>query len=389
MLVRLKNVLKWIIFLITDLFVRFTGRPIRKDTILLIGPDGIGDFILWLDAAEKLRSLYPPDNYRVTLLANEIWADVAGQIPNWDEIWPLNQKKFLRNPVYRYRILKKIRDAGFETTIQPAYSRRFFVEDAIIKACNSEERIGFSGDNSKIESWQKHISDRWYTRLIPATAEPLMELKRNAEFVQGLGIREVGANLPNLHIQDDNYHETAERFYVIFIGAGSKKKMWPIEKFARLAGRIYEQTGWCGIVCGGPREATVGRRLAGICSAPLKSAAGETNLSRLATLIKKAQFMVSNDTGSVHIAAAVGTPVICILGGGHYGRFLPYQVEKTTIRPLPITVSHKMDCFGCNWKCVYAKEAKDAAMPCVARISVSQVWEEIKKILQVPSLIQL
>jgi ADP-heptose:LPS heptosyltransferase len=87
------------------------------------------------------------------------------------------------------------------------------------------------------------------------------------------------------------------------------------------------------------------------------------------------------------MAAAVGTPAVCILGGGHYGRFLPYQIEKRTTRPLPIAVSYKMDCFGCNWKCAHAKEVK-GAMPCVANISVSQVWDEVKKILQASSLIQ-
>jgi len=87
---------------------------------------------------------------------------------------------------------------------------------------------------------------------------------------------------------------------------------------------------------------------------------------------------VGNDTSAVHIAAAVGTPSVCILGGGHYGRFLPYATE-TDKQVSPIPVTHQMDCFNCNWQCTQPHRKGDAA-PCISNIQVNQVFEAIEKI---------
>ena len=88
---------------------------------------------------------------------------------------------------------------------------------------------------------------------------------------------------------------------------------------------------------------------------------GKTSLVELVELLRNALLVLSNETSAVHIGAAVGAPVICILGGGHFGRFLPYVVEKPEpSRPTPIVVVQPMSCFGCNWQCVHPRERGDA-----------------------------
>ena len=89
--------------------------------------------------------------------------------------------------------------------------------------------------------------------------------------------------------------------------------------------------------------------------------------------------MVSNDTSAVHIAVAVNTPVICILGGAYYGRFLPYPElpEKQIILE---TVSYSMPCYGCNGDCIYPLKKNEPA-PCITNISVDAVWEKVKPLL--------
>jgi hypothetical protein len=64
-----------------------------------------------------------------------------------------------------------------------------------------------------------------------------------------------------------------------------------------------------------------------------------------------------------------------ILGGGHYGRFMPYPNHVDGVKP--ISVIYKMDCFGCNWQCKLTKE-QDQAYPCVRDISVKQVLKAVK-----------
>jgi ADP-heptose:LPS heptosyltransferase len=90
--------------------------------------------------------------------------------------------------------------------------------------------------------------------------------------------------------------------------------------------------------------------------------------------MRNARIVISNDTGPAHIAAAVAVPVVCILGGGHYGRFMPYRVEAPTASNLlPIAVSVELDCFGCNWACVYQRGPTEP-MRCIKEVTVDHVW---------------
>ncbi|GAB63387.1 putative glycosyltransferase [Candidatus Jettenia caeni] len=353
-----------------------------KKNILLVRFDAIGDFILWLDAAKRFRELFPEGENRITLLGNQAWISLAEKIPYFDEVWLLDRQKFLRNIPYRLKMMKKVRQTGFDTVIQPAFSREFLFGDAIVRISGAKEKIGSQGNYSNINPWQKRISDRWYTRLIPATKEPLMELERNAEFMRGLGLADFKAGIPDLPSScvmsvDINI----KNYYILFPGVSAEIKQWPLSHFKELAVRIYRSTGWVGVVCGGPGEELLGKRLVQSVDVPLQNWVGRTSLQELAVIIRGAHVVIGNDTSAIHISAAVSAPSVCILGGGHFGRFMPYRLEMETKKILPVAVIHKMDCFGCNWHCIYPIQ-KGSAAPCITEISVNTVWDETIKMLK-------
>jgi len=104
--------------------------------------------------------------------------------------------------------------------------------------------------------------------------------------------------------------------------------MWPASDFAALIKEIKTTTGIQPVLCGGPDEYELCQQVIKMSGlANVKNFAGKTKLSHLVEVIKHAQFVFANDTSAIHIAAATGTPSVCILGGGHYGRFLPYASE--------------------------------------------------------------
>ncbi len=369
------------LFITSDTLSRIKKTNVKKNTILLIRVDAIGDFVLWTTAAKEFRRLYPTDKYKITLLANKTWADLAKSISYWDDIWILDRERFTRDPVHRFTMLREVRNAGFEIVIQPTFSREFFIGDAIVRASGAKVRIGSIGDCSNIEPYQKRISDQWYTLLVPASKSSLMELKRNAEFMRGLGLHDFKADLPELFPGGMDCPSIPKNYYVIFPGAMLGKRMWPVERFALLASEIYKKTGLAGIVCGGLGEEKIGQRLVAICNVPLINLVGETTLKQLAAIIKDAHFLVGNETSAVHIAVAVSVPSVCILGGGKFGRFMPYDIEVSTNRSLPRAAMHQMDCFGCNWKCIYPHRKNETA-PCISEIKVEDVLKEIEDILK-------
>lgn len=349
-----------------------------EDKILIVRLDAIGDFILWLDSAKHYKKLYP--DKKIILLGNKAWTDLAKHFFYWDEVWSLDLRKFHLNLPYRMLLLRKVYKAGFNVVIQPTFSREFPYGDAIVRISGASDKIGSVGDCSNILPIEKKISDRFYTQLIPANPQPLMELKRNAEFMCELGMS-MKVGLPDLSLALNGVNNPLvnilNNYYVLSPGASRSGKQWPLSNFSALAERIYRQCGLTAVVCGSPKEQSLATLLISQIDVPVMNMIGKTNLIELAVIIKDAAFLVGNDTSTIHFASAISTPAFCLLGGGHYGRFLPYDLEIKTEKSLPVAISHQMDCFNCNWECRYLIK-DNTPFPCIENISVEKVFATLQ-----------
>lgn len=374
------NIRHLTIYLLDGIFKLFSGQKNTsgKKRLLIIRLDAIGDFIVWLSAAEELRKKYK--DYEITLVGNRLWCEVARVLPYFDNVLPVHPKKLRSSFSYRYRVFKDLRQEPFEIVMHPVYTREgyFLDAEAIVRMAKAERKYGFARKSSS--GWRTSFSSNFYTDLIESSEREIMELERNADFVSELDNRRFPANIPRFPREVLPELKTDFSFdYIIVPGAGAKKRQWPIAAFVELADRIYEKTGWQGIICGGPGEAGLGEALEKAAKAPLKNVVGKTGLLDFITLIADAQLVISNETSAVHIGAAVSTKTICILGGGHFGRFVPYKTNSTS-RQGPIAVYQPMDCFNCNWQCIY-KLGKEDVVPCISGISVDAVWQDVEPLL--------
>jgi ADP-heptose:LPS heptosyltransferase len=357
-------------------------RPTAKKQVLVIRLDAIGDFILWLDAAKELRSLYPADRYEITLVGNRLWAPIAEQLPHFDTVLSLDPRRFTLDPGYRISTIRRLRRTGCSVAVHPTYSRDFLTGDALVRASGAPERLGSEGRLSiTLRPWQKRISDRWYTRLVPATSGLLMEILRNAEFMRGIGAVNYKACISQLPQDLPPPRNFGRRdYYVLFPGAGQPFRQWPLPRFADIAQRIHRATNWTGVICGGPADVEEAKILERMLRVPCEDWTGKTTLRELIAVIRDAHIVVGNETGAIHIAAAVSTPSVCILGGGHFGRFVPYKTECETARPLPFVVYSAVDCFQCDWRCRYAIRKREAAR-CIENVSCDMVWDAVRPLL--------
>jgi len=218
---------------------------------------------------------------------------------------------------------------------------------------------------------------------VTATNEPLMEIQRNAEFIKGLGLQNFSASRPYLPKTFDLSSDLTinKSYFVIFPGAFHNFRMWPAEKFAEVLSRLVESNHGLAVLCGGLEERDLCSHIIHLSGKEALNLAGETSLPELVEVIRKAKFLIGNETSAIHIAAAVETPSVCILGGGHYGRFVPYVLEEELcFAPVPVT--HFMDCFKCNWQCIKPHE-KDTTVPCILHISVNNVLNALDHVLSV------
>jgi ADP-heptose:LPS heptosyltransferase len=367
---------KLIFFYICDGFVgMLPGRGVREG-LIIFRLDAIGDFVIWLDSAKEYRRLYPTQ--KITVCLNSVMHELASSFPYWDEVISIDLKKFSLNLRYRMQVLRSIRRSSFEIAIQPTFSRSFSLGDALIRASRATQRIGSVGDLSNLSHRAKGISDRWYTRLVPACQAPMMELERNAEFIGNLCGQAFAANLPVLpplkRLPDRL--KVDGPFFIVFPGASWNGRQWPTPYFIDVLTKVYRQYGWLPVVCGGLGESALCQSIVDASPNCTVNLGGKTSLSELVELIRDAEILIGNETSAVHIATAVATPSVCILGGGHFGRFMPYPRDIMGIKPF--AAYHEMPCYNCNWNCTQTFE-KGCAVPCVAGVTVANVLQGVSK----------
>jgi ADP-heptose:LPS heptosyltransferase len=99
----------------------------------------------------------------------------------------------------------------------------------------------------------------------------------------------------------------------LFPGASQPRRRWPLERFAELASRLEQNEGVRIVVFLGPEEAAVAGQVRAAFSPSALVLDGLT-LSQLASAAARLRLLVSNDSGPMHLAAAVGTPVLLLLG---------------------------------------------------------------------------
>jgi ADP-heptose:LPS heptosyltransferase len=361
-----------------DYLPTFTNR---KAGVLLVRLDLIGDFVLWLDSAQAYRRLYP--NTKITLVVNDACAELARALTHWDEVVGVNVHKLRIDFVYRLRTFVKLRQRNCAVAIQPTFSREF-VGDLVLRSTYAPARIGYTGDTNNILLTQKVKTDLWYSLLISSDAACTMELSINAHFIRELGCEGFLSNVPTIpKVTTLNASFTHDKPYIVIApGASWHPKQWPFDHFAALIERLNSQFDGHFVLCGGQGDKVLCERLAlGFSLRNVTNLAGQTSLLDLVEILRGAKLVVTNDSAPVHIAAATNTPSVCILGGGHYGRFLPYRLESDTSNALPSVLAEPMDCFGCNWACPFINETS-ATVPCISNVALNDVVQRCTEILR-------
>ncbi|MDD5730593.1 MAG: lipopolysaccharide heptosyltransferase II, partial [Candidatus Omnitrophica bacterium] len=110
-----------------------------------------------------------------------------------------------------------------------------------------------------------------------------------------------------------------DKIMAIHPGASCISKIWPAERFAQVADRAIEKYGFKVLIVAGPKDRKTAETVAGLMRHDALNLAGKTSVSQLASVLKRCSLFISNDSGPVHIASSVGTPVISIFGRSQKG----------------------------------------------------------------------
>ncbi|MBO4739640.1 MAG: glycosyltransferase family 9 protein [Bacteroidales bacterium] len=379
---------------------KWIGKQKRKNAILVMRTDLIGDCIIWLDSAKEYKKQFP--DAHIVLLYNKAWKDLALQMPYFDECIPFDGKRFMKSIRYYFVLLKQINAYHYQKVFNTMYARNFFIQDWIVRNVSADEKTGFGGNYTntnntlakltsnftKYNAKLYNIANKWYDKLIVAEQGTKMELLRNAEFIQGCLNPAFKADLPvfPFEIKADS-NMLSEKYVVFALGASTPRKAWNIEKFAAVAQKISQR--YSIVCCGTQNERILYWQMKQLLApnTNIINLCGKTTLTELFGVIKYARFVVTNDTGTSHIAVATQTPSVVILGGGHFGQFHPYptdiiqEVHTHTHPPdyLPMVVCKPMECYHCGWICKYPLQ--NGKWKCIADINTDDVMEKVDILL--------
>ena len=324
----ISNFYNYLLFLLMDFIIKRKKNTSNPGKILLIKLDSIGDYILFRNFIPILRDKYK--NNKITFCGNSEIEELVLSLDKeyFDEFIWINRLKFLNNPFYKYRILKNLYARGFESAINTAYTREILFGDQMIKTSSAKNRIGSTGSPDQ-KKRTKLLTDRFYTELLPQTESNLFEFFRNKEFFELLLNTAIDIKSPAITPPDNDNEFNLNKYVILFPGAKDDWRSWSSENFAIIGNYIINNSAYNIVIAGSSNDKIRAEKIIlGIDQkGRVKNLAGKTSIIGLIKLLASSDLLVSNDTGAVHIAAALNKKFICISNGNHIGRFHPYPAS--------------------------------------------------------------
>ena len=353
---------------------------------LILKVDTLGDLVVFAPVLQTLRAAWP--DTRLAVVIRRGYADLAPRLVGGIEWVPTTLDPFAQGPEMDPAETNRLR--GFVSDLAPevvvaATSRRNWLEAALGAAAPAARRLALGADaDDEFFATRLRVAlglnaaNVFPERLPVPAGEP--DWQSNFRVADALLGRTVDRTAPAVKLDDATRGSVADFLareklppggYVVCAAAGFanvRLKTWPAERFGAALRELREKRGLPVLLVGHRSEAAhleAVREAAGGASLWL---GGDGQLAQLAALLAQAKLYLGNDTGAMHLAAAVGVPVVALFGGGTWPRFVPAARAGTV-------VVHPLPCFGCGWDCAFG----DA--PCLGQITVADAVAAVERVL--------
>lgn len=340
-------------------------RTLRR--FLIVRTDRIGDVVLTLPMADVIKQNFP--DVHITMLTREYTADLVRNYPGIDDVILYDE-----NNIYMpfFKILKRIKAGNFDAAIT-AFPR--FRLAKLLWLAGIPIRVG-----TGYRYYSIFFNKRVYEHR--KTAEK-HELEYNLSLLQAIGCKIPKINSPWLKVNHENSiavlqklknfgvylnRENENKLVIIHPGSGGSSRNLSLRKIIELGRKISELENTQIIITGGKGEEKIVSDSACGIGKNTFALVDKLTLSEYAALARIVDLFIGNSTGPLHIAAAVGTPVI-----GFYPlsvpmsaeRWGPYTDKKTIFKP----VNREINCKNCL--------DKRTDCDCMDTISVDEIYKSV------------
>lgn len=270
------------------------------ERILVIKHGALGDWVLATGCFAAIRRHHW--SARITLLTTPAFAELGGCCGWFDEVWTDKRPSILADPLAWITLRRRLIHSEFARVYDLQTSSR---TGHYFRMLPRRYRPEWSGTASGCSHPHRNPQ------------RPFMHtLERLAEQLGIAGIENVPApNLDWLHDDIDGMVPPGGCALIVPGGSAHRpEKRWPLERFAHLA-LLLSARGAMPVLIGAEAEALVLDEITRLVPGTI-NLGGRTSLGQIAVLARRATCAVGNDTGPIHIAAAVGCPSVALFGAG-------------------------------------------------------------------------
>ena len=331
---------------------RFTPALVEIDPsigrLLWVRTDSIGDAVLASSMLPHLAAKYPAA--QISVLCEAKVADLYIASPYVTSIIAFDKSK-ASNQGHLQEIVGEIAQINPQLILNSVRSRDALSETLTL-AFRSAKHIAIEADLANMSEGNRNDAQELYSRIIPSPGSHKSELERHRDFLAGLGVHGVILEpkvwtSPEDEALAEKFFETnqldSERTIALFPGAQHDCRV-----YGGYAAALRNLEGFDFLVFGAAADETLAASLVQGLPGRALNLCGRSSLRETAALLRRCRLYVGAESSGAHLACAVGVPNVVILGGGHFGRFMPYS-RLTSAVVLPL------DCFGCNWRCPHAR----------------------------------
>lgn len=364
--------------------------PQTPKKLLIIRPDAYGDIVLFQPVLQVLRETWSQSE--IVVLIQERYADLTPLLPTGIR-WLTTKCDPYRagpttNPPALDALQREVTKFAPDCVIAACFDKTWL--EAVVAAWTpSARQISLGPYNLDMISrvlLGKTVPVEWpniYREIVKVDADSL-DWDKNLRLARHLIGKRVTPSRPQLNVPEKAREQATELLqaaalkpgnFVACCAAGVSKvsiKAWPAERYGEVLAWLEKKHKYRALLLGHENEGDILTAVRSAAQAhgarPAVWKGRDGQIATLAALLQQSQFYFGNDTGALHLAAALDRPVVSIFGGGHWPRFKPVaQRSVCVVQPLP--------CFGCGWDCSFG----DA--PCVKTIPIAPVRKAIDRLL--------
>ena len=318
-----------------------------QQKLLIVRLGSLGDIIHTIPAQQLLAQHF--SQAQIHWLTEPPYQTLLDRIPGITQVWLADTKKWRRKLSSlgeSTQLVRSLRQHHFDI----ALDFQGLVKSALLAKLSGAKRVvGFAAHQSR-----EPASRYFYSETVvgdDGSRPHVVEI--NLQLARSLGCSKDGASplipldIPSEafdYVDDQLSRNNFSNPILVNPGAGWVTKLWPLKNYAHLMRRIHEELGHEVVLTYGPGEEDVLQEIQTL-SAPRPITAFPTTFLQLAALCRRARLLIGGDTGPLHLAVALGTPTVAILGPTSPWRNGPFNSKDPVVkRYLSCSNSYKRTC---------------------------------------------